>query len=121
MSTLYARTARNYWETYLPSQVAELTDPTVFFDDLGMQVQEQVEQTMSELMRPQAGRPLTPLERVGEALAAKRQAEELAMSDLVYLPKEPGTERREVPSVRPLPGWDGPLPGVMPDGTAVSP
>ena len=121
MSTLYARTARRYWETYLPSQVAELTDPTAFFLDLGEQVAEQVEQTTSELLRPQAGREVTSAARVGEILAAKRQAEELAMSDLVYLPKEPGTERREVPSVRPLPGWDGPLPDVMPDGTAISP
>lgn len=105
----YASLAEAYWRTYLPSQTAQLDDPTAFFQDLGDQVAETVDRVTADLTR-QSG-SLAPMDRVREARAAQKQAEEMALEDLVYLPKEPGTERLELPTTGPLAGWDLPLPG----------
>lgn len=108
----YARIARQYWETYLPSQFATAgTSPQeieAFFLSLGTQVQEQIDSTADQIafretqkLPPQP----TPAQVVAAHEGARKAAEELALTEMVFLTPEPGTEsRRLVGSV--LPGWE---------------
>lgn len=96
----YASIASRYWTTYLPSRVA--TIPTLerraFFEDLGRQVAELVDYLAADNLRA-SSRPHDPpeLTRRRETMARMR-AEEEALADLVYLPKERGTLEAETPT-----------------------
>jgi hypothetical protein len=97
----YARIAEGYWTTYLPSRVAKLPDPERFFARLGADVAEQVQSLEMDLDQRRSGNDY--LARVGELMANRRSAEEIALAEMVYLPMEPGTEDREPPAVK-VPG-----------------
>jgi hypothetical protein len=88
--TLFAQLATRYWQTYRPSALAQIPAPDRprFFADLGQQVSDQVEELIDQIMSES---PST-----SEATARSR-AEDLVLDELIYLPKEPGTENREIP------------------------
>ena len=103
MTSRHAETARRYWETYLPSATAELDDPTAYFEDLGRQVELQIEAAL--LTPPTVDEEATPREKEATFQATARAAEESALQDLVFLPPEPGTEQKRLVGWTP-PGWE---------------
>lgn len=96
----HATTARRYWETYRPkaySQIAESQRET-FFADLGKQVLDMVEYLTEDNLRASSRETDSPdLLRRKRAMAQMR-AEEEALEELVFLPKEPGTEHLPMPT-----------------------
>ncbi|RMI13225.1 TnpV protein [Cellulomonas triticagri] len=79
----YASTARMWWQEQRPVELAEMDDPTAFFADLAQQIEARV----SELSASMAG-PDVPgegyLSKVGRLNAARSQAVEAAMDELVF-------------------------------------
>lgn len=101
----YAARAQTYWETYLPSRVATISDPTEFFRDLSNQVEEQIEDALQQPVKlPENA---TPEQIVAAHRGQLAAATEEALTDLVFLTPEPGTEDRRLPGTT-LEGWDAP-------------
>jgi hypothetical protein len=96
----YASVAARYWATYLPSRLATIPDAErrAFFEDLGRQVAEMVDYLAEDNLRA-SSRPHDPPELTRRrATMARMRAEEEALAELVYLPKETGTRAREMPT-----------------------
>lgn len=92
----YGLTAQEHWKNHAPSRYASLENPEQFFEELGESVATQVDATASTLER-QLPPDLPYLERVGQMNAIRRQAEETAMTDLVYsVETEPSTLQDEL-------------------------
>jgi hypothetical protein len=90
----HGRVAREYWETYRPSALADLGSPQEqqeFFTGLGMRVLEAIGQTADDLLLQ-----LPAEERAQARPAVRAQAQELVYAEQIYLPKEAGTEHREM-------------------------
>ena len=86
--------ALEYWQMYRPRALAELGDPLQqeeFFYRLGLRVTEQIGQLADQMLGQ-----LPAAERAGARMAVRAQAMELVYEQEVYLPKEPGTEDREI-------------------------
>jgi hypothetical protein len=100
----YGRTAMAYYQTYLPSRLEQIPSGQVeeFFTQLGQRVEEKIQVQIPGLAGPD---PVEEdyLAKVGRLANARMQAEELVLAEMVYLPKEPGTENREMPQER-VPG-----------------
>lgn len=104
----YAKVAENYWRTYLPSQVATMENPTEFFQSLGTQVQDAIDYEQTEHQQAATSRlpeNATYEQRVAALTGAAKAAEEQALTELVFLPPEPGTEERRLEGLQ-LAGWD---------------
>lgn len=86
----YGRLAMEHWQQVDPARLAALEDPTAFFTTLGEQIEERV-QELQEHLAGQDSPGETYLEKVGRLNAARLQAEEMALSELVWLrtPAEP--------------------------------
>lgn len=96
----YASVAARYWSTYLPSRLETIPVPErrAFFEDLGRQVAEMVDYLAADNLRA-SSRPHDPAELTRRrATMARMRAEEEALTELVYLPKERGTLARETPT-----------------------
>ncbi|MGO1407971.1 MAG: hypothetical protein ACTHV2_06195 [Brachybacterium sp.] len=94
--THYQTLARHHWTQYAPSRVAALPNPDEFFQTLGQEVHQQVTALTAEL----AGQDLpeeTYLTKVGRLNAARLQAEELVLQELVWItsPETTPDEDRE--------------------------
>lgn len=89
----YATLAREYWQTHRTPQYEELTDPDVFFTELGREVERQVVDLWQQLQANNtapAGEDY--LARVGRLNTLKKSAEEIVLHDLVYLDPTPDDE-----------------------------
>lgn len=96
----YASMASRYWATYLPSRLETIPAPERqdFFTDLGRQVAEMVDYLAKDNLRA-SSRPSDPPELTQRrARMAQMRAEQEALAELVYLPKETGTLAREMPT-----------------------
>jgi hypothetical protein len=95
----YAATAERYWRTYLPSQYAKIApaDRATFFTSLGEQVDTMVTYLTEDNLRAVSRPTDTPDLRARRENMARAKAEQEALAELVQLPKEPGTEDRELP------------------------
>lgn len=96
----YASVASRYWATYLPSRLETIPseERQEFFTDLGRQVAEMVDYLTQDNLRA-SSRPNDPPELTRRrASMAQLRAEQEALAELVYLPKEPGTLAREMPT-----------------------
>ena len=81
----YATIAREAWTLHAPRRLAELESPEEFFEGLGEQIAAQVATIQDQLQRSLPA-DLDYLERVGQMNAMRKQAEEIALQDLVYGP-----------------------------------
>jgi hypothetical protein len=97
----YALTIRDRWAAMAPNSFAAIPDPDQFFGDLG-------ETTLITVQRLTAQLSATPaktdyLEQVGTLNAAKKQAEEIALSEVPWpaLEMSPDETRDEWESTRP--------------------
>jgi hypothetical protein len=90
----HGRLALEYWETYRPQALAELGSPQEqerFFLALDARVSDRISTLAGELLEQ------VPIQERGQARRAVRsQAQEIVYDEEVYLPKEPGTEHREL-------------------------
>ncbi|MFK4694165.1 hypothetical protein [Streptomyces pristinaespiralis] len=90
----HERLAREYWQTYRPTALAQLgsrQEQEAFFYALGLRVTQLIGQRADEMLLQ------VPMgERARARAAVKAQATELVYGEEIYLPKEPGTEHREM-------------------------
>lgn len=94
----YGKTAMRHWETYRPQALAELDNPTQFFEDLGRQVAERIADLWPSLAEPQPGESDDFLATMSRNQMAQAQAREIVMAEMVFLPAEPGREDAELPN-----------------------
>lgn len=80
----YGMLAREHWTKYAPSRVAQLENPDEFFESLGEQVADRVT-TLSRILEGQHRPSPDYLNQVALLNAYRKQAEERALSDLVWL------------------------------------
>lgn len=94
--THYQTLARQHWTRYAPSRVTAIPNPAEFFQTLGQEVHQQVTALTAELAG-QGPPEETYLEKVGRLNAARLQAEELVLQELVWItsPETTPDEDRE--------------------------
>ena len=79
----YGQLAQEHWKQNRPAAFSMIPDPEAFFSTLGNQISSQVEELADRLAGPdQLGEGY--LEKIGRLNAAKSQAEELVLAELVY-------------------------------------
>jgi hypothetical protein len=80
----YGMLALEHWTKSAPSKVAQLENPSEFFEDLGEQVGERVATLSREI---EAQTPAKPdfMDQVRQLTAIRKQAEEIVLTDLVWL------------------------------------
>lgn len=84
----YGTLARNHWTRHAPDRLAALADPDAHFEALGQQIQEQVTALADQLAGPDpAGEDY--LTKTGRLNAARRQAEEAVLAELLWPVTEP--------------------------------
>ncbi|MFV5994958.1 hypothetical protein ACNPQM_21480 [Streptomyces sp. NPDC056231] len=90
----HAKLALEYWTTYRPQALQELGDSQKqleFFYVLGLRVTERVGELTDDLLEQvPAG------QRARQRMAVRAQATEIIYAEEIYLPKEEGTEHREM-------------------------
>lgn len=91
----YGKLARDYWMKADRARYDELTDPEAFFEELGEQVLTTVDSLLIEMERTRPENE-SYLETVGRLNSQRNQAEEIVMTDLVYIPAVPATVDEEV-------------------------
>lgn len=91
----YGSLAQDYWKRADRTRYEELSDPETFFDELGEQVLTQVDSLLN-VMERNAPADEGYLEKVGRLNALRNQAEEIAMTELVYIPAVPSTVDEEL-------------------------
>ncbi len=104
----YGTMAQRHWARWLPQRYAGIQDPDSFFSALG----EEVAQRLGGLMLDLAGDDLPGedyLAKLGRLNAARNQAEEILLRELVLLPPESGAEEDPEepvePAAPPGEGW----------------
>jgi hypothetical protein len=107
----YGMMARQHWARWLPRRYSQIQNPNSFFSTLGEEVSQAIAALAPEIA---GGGPPgeTYLARVGRLNAARRQAEETVLKELVLLDPEP--EVSEDPAQDLAPGQDS---GVLIPGT----
>lgn len=84
----YATMARRHWERHAPARLAEIADPETYFRDLGEQIETQVTDLSVRIAgADRAGEDY--LGKAGRLTAARKQAEEAVLTDLVWSVLEP--------------------------------
>ncbi|QUY61712.1 hypothetical protein [Gulosibacter molinativorax] len=94
--THYQTLARTHWTRYAPTRVEAIPNPDEFFQMLGQQVHEQVTELTVQLAgQDRAGESY--LEKVGRLGAARLRAEEIVLTELVWIssPETSPAEARE--------------------------
>lgn len=87
----HGKLAWEYWETYRPQALAELSDPQSHFAALDLRVSEQIGALTDEMLAK------LPINKRGQARQEIRaQAREIVYAEEIWLEKEPGTEHREM-------------------------
>lgn len=82
-SPRYTATARRYWTRYRPVAASQLPDPEAFFHQLGAQIATAVAALSWQMQGPDWPGE-THLEKIGRLNAAKMQAEEQVLAELLY-------------------------------------
>jgi len=87
----YGEMAQRHWARWLPRQYAAIEDPDSYFSDLGNQVEARIDELADELAgdSPRGEGYLARAGRIGQA---RRQAEEIVLTEMVLLEPEPGAD-----------------------------
>lgn len=92
----YGNQALDYWRAHRPDSYAGLADPLGFFRELGERVAAQVDELAQQLYaRDPAPAGESEADNQARRAALRRQAEEVVLAELVFLPPEqaqPGFE-----------------------------
>lgn len=87
----YAAMAERHWRRWLPSRVAAMDDPASFFESLGEEAAERIEDLTMDLAGDDPPGE-SYMEKVGRLNMARLRAEEMVLPETVLLPPEPGME-----------------------------
>lgn len=91
----YGVLAQEYWMKADRTRYDEITDPAIFFAELGEQILATVNSLLMQLeLNPPANESY--LETVGRLNSQRKQAEEIVMTDLVYIPAVASTVDEEL-------------------------
>jgi hypothetical protein len=104
----YGAMARSHWARWLPQRYATIDDPDSFFSTLGQETARQIDELTAELAgddQPGEGY----LAKAGRLTAARSQAEEIILPQLVLLAPEPETSEDPEENDLPRPGGERPL------------
>jgi hypothetical protein len=85
----YGTMARSHWQTWLPERYATIGEPDSFFSTLGQEAESQIEDLADQMAgdgQPGEGY----LERAGRLAAARSQAEEIILPQLILPEPEQG-------------------------------
>ena len=86
----YGERAMEHWQRHLPRRYKALENPHQFFRDLGEEVETRI-RTLEEAQQPsQTGADF--LANLGRLTTARKNAENIAMSELALLPSEDDQE-----------------------------
>jgi hypothetical protein len=95
----YGRMAIRHWQTFLPDRLRAIpeSDQTRFFTELGEQAAAEIEELQMQLAGPD---PVGEgyLEKVGRLNAARMQAEEKVLAELILLAPEEQDEDDSLPA-----------------------
>ena len=108
----YGTMARGHWEKWLPERYAAIREPDSFFSTLGREAEQQVEELADQIAgdgQPGEGY----LERAGRLAAARSQAEEIVLPQMVLPEPERGSAADQAEGTAPREGSARP--------TAISP
>ena len=83
----YGEMAREHWARWLPTRCAQIPDRDSFFSDLGSQAEARIDELAGN--DPPGEGYLAKADRLGQA---RRQAEEIVLTELVLLDPEPGAD-----------------------------
>lgn len=99
----YGQQAMDHWRTVAPARFAEIENPQTFFDQLGERILTRVSELSSSLEGPDLPDE-TYLQKVGRLRMARLQAEEVVLSELVWIEPELSDEeaRAEWEATRPM-------------------
>lgn len=81
-------TARDYFQEFLPSRFSELGNPDTFFNQLGEELESQVVRLTPQIAGLDSTEE-TYLDKLGRLEAARRQATELVLQEMLYDPYPP--------------------------------
>lgn len=102
----YGRIAQEHWTRHAPRRVENLENAEEFFETLGSQVEAAVIELQLELEGPDSPDEET-LEKVQRLQAARQQAEEIVLRELVWLEhEEPATELEQLRQLFTEVFWD---------------
>ena len=90
----YGEMARDHWARWLPGRYATIEDPDSFFSDLGSLAEARIDALADDLAggdRQGEGY----LGKAGRLGQARRQAEEIVLSEMILLEPEPGADQDE--------------------------
>lgn len=90
----FGRLAQEHWAKFVPTRYGQIQDPDSFFETLGEEVADEIEDLAEELAgddRLDEGY----LGKLGRLNAARQQAREKVLSERVLLPAEPGSAMDE--------------------------
>lgn len=88
----YGTLAMRQWRDYMPARYEALEDPEEFFRELGELVETRITALVRELERS-LPTTLDYLQRVADLTAARRQAEEIVLQELIFSQVEPEPSR----------------------------
>jgi hypothetical protein len=87
----YGEMARRHWARWLPGRYAAIDNLSNFFSDLGDEAESRIDSLADELAgddRPGEGY----LGKAGRLGAARHQAEQMVLAELILLDPEPGAD-----------------------------
>lgn len=83
----YGAQARRYWQENLPRQYAQISDPERFFDQMGEQMAQQIDELIHQIAGPdQPGEGY--LAKVGRLQMARVEAETEVMRQMLPQPED---------------------------------
>jgi len=94
----YGAVAQRHWQKFLPTQYAQIEDPTAFFSELGEQIQEQINELKLSLAGDDPGGE-SFLAKVGRLNAAEQMARERVLAQMLPAPENAQDEDVEPVSV----------------------
>lgn len=100
----YAAIAKTNWMRLAPSQYESLENPEAFFQNLASQAEDQIDQLQLSL-EGQDSPSEDFLAKWGRLNAAKQQAEEIVISEVLTPPKDQWETDPQDESERPDPMW----------------
>jgi hypothetical protein len=92
----YGEMAQHHWARWLPHQYAAIEDPDSYFTGLGSRAEARIDDLADQLAGdgPPGEGYLARAGRIGQA---RRQAEEIVLTEMVLLEPEPGTDQETQP------------------------
>lgn len=87
----YGRMAMRHWQTHLPDQFHQVSDPEIFFDEMGKRAASQISELESKIAgADEESEPY--LQKVGRLTNARMRAEEIVLREEVLMDPESGQD-----------------------------